>query len=386
VSTSRRDFLRTSAALGGVLGLGLTPDSASATPAPDAPAATPAPAHRAVKPLRILILGGTGFIGPHEVRYAQQRGHTLTLFNRGKTNPGLFPDIEKLEGDRAVGNYEALKGREWDVVIDNPAMLPRWVRQASEVLKGHVQRYLFVSTMSVYDKNDLPDRDESEPVAKTNTPDSEEWRELYGPLKALCEQEAEKWFPGHTAIIRPGLIVGPGDLSDRFTYWPARLARGGEVLAPGSPTDPCQVIDARDLAEFIIKCCEDAITGVYNCCGPQSPLTFCEMLGGIRAAMSTNAYLTWVDADFLAAEKVQPWGDMPVWFPPTGEMAGFARRSNRRAIAKGLTFRPLATTAKDTLDFYNGEPEDRKAKLRAGLDPAREVAVLAAWHARKKAP
>jgi 2'-hydroxyisoflavone reductase len=372
-----------SAAAGGAIGLGLTPGRASATSDEESPAEA-VPARPAVKPLRILILGGTGFIGPHEVRYAQQRGHTLTLFNRGKTNPGLFPEIEKLEGDRAVGNYEALKGRDWDVVIDNPAMLPKWVREASGVLKGHVKHYVFISTMSVYARNDLPDRDESEPAATTNEPDSEDWRRLYGPLKALCEQEAQKAFPDHCTVIRPGLIVGPGDLSDRFTYWPVRLAKGGEVLAPGTPTDPCQIIDARDLAEYIIHCCEDSITGVYNCCGPQSPLTMAEMLGGIRAAMSTNAWLTWVDADFLAAQKVQPWMDMPVWFPPKGEMAGFARRSNRAAIAKGLSFRPLALTAKDTLDFYNGEPEDRKAKLRAGLDAAREVEVLAAWHASQK--
>jgi 2'-hydroxyisoflavone reductase len=185
-------------------------------------------------------------------------------------------------------------------------------------------------------------------------------------------------------VIRPGLIVGPGDLSDRFTYWPARLARGGEVLAPGRPTDAVQIIDARDLAEFIIRVCENGTTGVFNATGPQSLLTMGEMLGGVRAVMSTDAHLTWVDADFLEAQKVRPWADMPVWVPPDGDSAGFARRSIRRGIEKGLTFRPLAVTAKDTLDFYNAEPEDRKAKLRAGLDPAREKEVLAAWRARAK--
>jgi 2'-hydroxyisoflavone reductase len=387
VPTSRRDFLKTTAVVGGALGAGLAPARALAAPAAASPRTRRTAGERAPKPLRILILGGTGFIGPHEVRYAQERGHTVTLFNRGKTNPGLFPKVEKLQGDRAVGDYKALAGREWDVVIDNPTTFPRWVREAGAALKGRAKQYVFVSTLSVYAANDTPDADESAAVGTTSTPESEDrskMGELYGPLKALSEQEAEKAFPGHTTVIRPGLIVGPGDLSDRFTYWPARLARGGEVLAPGRPTDAVQIIDARDLAEFIVRICESGTTGVYNATGPQSLLTMSEMLGGIRAVMSTDAHLTWVDADFLEAQKVRPWADMPVWIPPEGEYAGFARRSIRKAIDQGLTFRPLAVTAKDTLDFYNAEPEERKAKLRAGLDPAREKEVLAAWRARAK--
>ena len=372
--------------LGGALGVGLaSPPALAATAAHGA--AAPLPPTPAPKPLRILILGGTGFIGPHQVRYAQERGHTVTLFNRGKTNPGLFPNVEKLQGDRAVGDYKALKGRDWDVVIDNPTTFPRWVREAGAALKGHAKHYVFISTISVYAANDTPDADETAAVGTTDTPDSEDrtkFGQLYGPLKALSEKEAEKAFPGRATVIRPGLIVGPGDLSDRFTYWPARLARGGEVLAPGNPTDAVQIIDARDLAEFTIRVCENNTTGVYNCTGPQSPLTMAEMLGGIRAVMSTDAHLTWVDAPFLEAQQVRPWADMPVWVPPDADSKGFARRSIRRALDKGLTFRPLAVTAKDTLDFYNAEPEERKAKLRAGLDPAREKEVLAAWHAKNK--
>ncbi len=382
MSTARRDFLKASALLGGALGAGLVSPGAALAARREQPAQPLQPPRRAPKPLRILILGGTGFIGPHQVRYAQQRGHTVTLFNRGRTNPGLFPDVEKLEGDRAVGNYAALQGRDWDVVIDNPTTIPRWVRQAAEAVKGHAQQYVFISTISVYAANDTPGADETAPVATTTEPESEDARRFYGPLKALAEQEAEKAFPGRATIIRPGLIVGPGDLSDRFTYWPARLARGGEVLAPGHPTDPVQVIDARDLAEFTVRVCEDGATGVYNCTGPQSRFTIGEMLGGVRSVMSTDAHLTWVPAAFLAEQKVRPWSDMPVWIPSTGETAGFARRSIARALAKGLTFRPFAITAKDTLDFYEAQAEERKAQLRAGLAAAREKEVLAAWHAR----
>jgi len=385
---SRRDFLNMAGSAAGALGVG----AFAAAPAPASPqrpggARTDErpspPGGQAPKPLRILILGGTGFIGPHQVRYAIARGHKLTLFNRGRTNPGLFPDVEKLQGDRAVGDYASLKGRDWDVVIDNPTTLPRWVRQAADVLRGHTQQYVFISTLSVYAKNDTLNMDETAEVAITHEPDSEDVRKYYGPLKALSEKEAEKAFPGRTTVIRPGLIVGPGDLSDRFTYWPVRLERGGEVLAPGGPTDPVQIIDARDLSEFAIRLCEDGATGTYNGTGPRSRLTMGEMLGGVRAVTTSDAYLTWVPADFLAAQSVRPWVDMPVWVPPVGDSAGFATRSIRRALAKGLTFRPLYLTVKDTLDFYQSEPEDRKAKLRAGLAAAREKEVLAAWHARK---
>lgn len=387
MTTSRRDFLNLSGLAISAVGLGGLPSLGAPAPAAnqarEARQAEPRPS-KAPKPLRILVLGGTGFIGPHQVRYAIARGHQVTLFNRGKTNPGLFPEVEKLQGDRAAGDYASLKGRNWDAVIDNPTTLPRWVRQASEALKTHVKQYVFISTISVYAKNDATNADESAEVATTTEPESEDARKYYGPLKALSEKEAEKAFPGHAAVIRPGLIVGQGDLSDRFTYWPARLDRGGEVLAPGNPTDPVQIIDARDLAEFTIRVCEDGTTGIYNCTGPRSRLTMAEMLGGVRAVTASAAFLTWVPADFLSEQSVRPWVDMPVWVPPSGESAGFATRSIARALSKGLTFRPLAATAKDTLEFYNSEPEDRKAKLRAGLAPAREKEVLTAWRARRK--
>ena len=385
MSSSRRDFLKTAATASGALGLGLSAGAAAHAQPAARPAAGQPPA-RAPRPLRILILGGTGFIGPHQVSHARARGHTVTLFNRGRTNPGLFPDVEKLQGDRAVNDYRSLQGRDWDVVIDNPTTYPRWVREAGAVLKGHAKQFIFVSTISVYAASDTPGADENAALATTTTPDDEDPAkrgQLYGPLKALSEQEAEKAFPGKATIVRPGLIVGPGDLSDRFTYWPVRLRRGGEVLAPGAPTDPVQVIDARDLSEFIIRCAEEGTTGVFNATGPQSTLTIGEMLGAIRGVMTTDARLTWVDAEFLAASQVRPWSDMPVWIPP-GRSPGFSQRSIARALAKGLRFRPLADTVRATLEFYDQQTEERKAQLRAGLAADKETAVLAAWRAKTK--
>jgi 2'-hydroxyisoflavone reductase len=348
---------------------------------------------KAAKPLSILILGGTGFTGPFQVRYALERGHKVTVFNRGKTHPGETPnEVEQLIGDRN-GQLDALKNRKWDVVIDNPTMLPAWVRDAAQILKGNVERYVFISTISVFADTSKPGVDEGAPLAKyTGADPMKETRDtviaskfaLYGPLKALAEQEAEKWFPKQTLVIRPGLIVGPRDETDRFSYWPVRLDRGGEVLAPGDPSDPVQIIDGRDLAEWVIRMVEQRETGIYNATGPAKEFGIGQMLETIKSANKSNATLTWVNADFLEAQKVAPWSDMPVWIPPRGEEAGAARISIQRALAKGLTFRPLADTARDTLAWFKSQPPERQAKLKAGLTPEREVEVLAAWHKQAK--
>ncbi|MEO7723216.1 MAG: NAD-dependent epimerase/dehydratase family protein [Chthoniobacterales bacterium] len=348
---------------------------------------------KADKPLHILILGGTGFTGPYQVKYALARGHKVTVFNRGKTHPGELPEgVDQLVGDRNTGDLSALKGRKWDVVIDNPTMLPKWVQDAAEVLKGNVDRYVFISTISVYGDVPKPGLDETAPVAKYEGKDAmKETRDtvvaskfaLYGPLKALSDKEAEKWFPGKTLIIRPGLIVGPGDETDRFTYWPVRIDRGGEVLAPGNPDDPVQFIDARDLAEWTIRMVEQGETRIYNATGPAAPLTIGGMLDGIKAGLHANATFTWVPADFLEKEKVAPWSDMPVWVPPSGEDGGLGAVSIKKALAKGLTFRPLAVTARDTLAWFKAQPKERQEKLKAGITPEREAEVLAAWHKKK---
>jgi 2'-hydroxyisoflavone reductase len=373
--TTRRDFVAGSLVAATGLGLAAGPEIAEAAE------------RKAVKSLRILILGGTGFIGPHEVTYALARGHKLTLFNRGKA-PHAWPgEVEELIGDRNTGDLRALAGREWDVCVDNPTTLPFWVRDAGQALRGHIGQYIFISTISVYAANDKP-ADETaalapyagkDPMAETAETLRGHVGELYGPLKALSEWEAERQFPGMTTVIRPGLIAGPGDETDRFTYWPVRLARGGEVLAPGDGTDPVQVIDARDLAEWTIRMGESRTTGVFNATGPAAPLTTAGMLAGAEGALKSDAKLTWVSTDFLEAEKVSPWSDLPVWIPARGDSAGFHRRSIRKALAAGLTFRPLETTAVDTLAWFEAQPPERQAKLRAGLTSEREAALLAKW-------
>jgi 2'-hydroxyisoflavone reductase len=377
-TTTRRQFIKVSAAASGAFGLGLFPDARAAG--------------EKLKPLRILILGGTGFTGPFQVRYALERGHKVTVFNRGKTHPGETPkEVEQLIGDRN-GQLDALKNRQWDVVIDNPTMLPAWVRDAAQILKGNVERYVFISTISVFGDTSKTGIDENAPVARyTGADPMKETRDtviaskfaLYGPLKALSEQEAEKWFPKQTLVIRPGLIVGPRDETDRFTYWPVRIDRGGEVLAPGEPTDPVQFIDGRDLAEWVIRMVEQRETGIYNATGPDKPLGVGAMLEGIKAANKSNANFTWVNADFLEAQKVAPWSDMPVWVPPRGEEAGMGRISIRRALSKGLTFRPLADTARDTLAWFKSQSTERQ-KLKAGLSADREAELLAVWHKEQK--
>jgi len=341
---------------------------------------------RARKPLRILILGGTGFTGPHQVRYALSRGHEMTLFNRGK-RPHEWPGaVEELLGDRNTGDLKSLEGREWDVCIDNPTSVPFWVRDAGRVLQSKVKQYIFISTISVY-ADDLKPADESAPLASykgqdamAETVDSLHANmALYGPLKALSEAEAQKQFPGKTTIIRPGLIVGPGDETDRFTYWPVRLARGGEFLAPGDGSDPVQFIDARDLAEWTIRMAETRTFGTFNATGPEHVLQTKDMLNGITGAIHADARPIWVPADFLESQKVVPWDDMPVWFPARGDTAAFAKRSIRKALAAGLTFRPLTATAADTLAWFKQQPAERQAKLRAGLSAAREAEVLSKW-------
>src|ERR1700682_1600258 len=342
-------------------------------------------AEKAVKPLRILILGGTGFTGPYQIRYALSRGHKVTTFNRGKTHPGETPgEVEQRVGDRN-GKLDALKNRQWDVVIDNPTTLPAWVRDVAQILKGNVERYIFTSTISVYGEI-KQGVDESAPLAKYEGPDpyketleamKASGYKTYGPLKALSEKEAGKWFPGKTLIIRPGLIVGPRDETDRFTYWPVRIDRGGEVLAPGSPNDPVQFIDARDLAEWTIRMVENRETGIYNATGPGKPLGIGGMLDGIKAALKSNATFTWVMEDFLTRQKVEPWSDMPVW---TGKESGVARAKIDRALSKGLTFQPLDETARDALAWFKSQSQDRQSHPKAGLTKERETEVLAAWH------
>ena len=372
---TRRSFLH--ASLGAL--------AACAAPRGGAPAPSAGPASGGpsptVPPMKILLLGGTRFLGPALVESARARGHALTLFNRGKSNPGLFPDLEQIHGDRD-GGIQGLAGRRWDGVIDTSGYVPRVVGMSAELLAPSVDRYLFVSTISVYDESIPPGSDESAKLATLPDPKSEDVPAHYGALQALCEQAVEAALPSRALAVRPGLIVGPDDVTDRFTYWPVRLDRGGEVLAPGDGTDPVQVVDVRDLAAWMIEMVERHETGVYNAVGPASRLLARQMIEACRPPGS-DARLAWVPWAFLEKHKVEPWSDMPVCIPAAGEGGGLAQISIARAIAKGLRFRPVAETARDTLAWWKTLPEERRKKPRAGLPAEREREVLAAWRASR---
>lgn len=391
--SNRRYFLKTSAAAGAAIGLGgsLIPDLASAT---SIPTVKPEPQ---VRPKRLLILGGTGFIGPHMVEYALGRGHTVTLFNRGRTNTHLFPTVEKLVGDRN-NDISALEGREWDVVLDNHSTLPRWVRMTAQLLKDSAEQYVHVSSISVYAtdtaelngwKNTEPGSPERERMrideesALMQLPDGHEDEEVtgrtFGPFKALAEQEAREAFPGRATIVRPGLIVGPRDRSDRFTYWPARIDRGGEIMVPGNGRDEVQLIDVRDLTSWIVRLAENGVTGTFNGTGPEGRLSMAGLVYGIRAVTSSPVRFTWADAHWLAEHEVRPWSDMPVWMPDDPQ--SYVRID--RALEQGLTFRPLADTSLDTLEWHKSRSAERRAELRAGLAPEREAELLRALHEQR---
>lgn len=386
MATTRREFLKTSAALGGALSLAPFSEIAERF--------SLARVTRAPAPLRILIIGGTTFIGPHQVNYALARGHHVTLLNRNKTKPDLFKGkVEQVIGDLNA-DVSALKGMQFDVVLDNPTTLPFWVRNVAQHLKGNVKQYVFVSTESVYRDDSKAGMDESDgttPWREGLDPYSLDLRQQgagYGMYKTFAEQEVHKHYPGITTIVRPGLIVGPLDPSDRFTYWPVRIDRGGEVLAPGDPTDPMQFIDVRDLAEWIVRMAENREFGVFNADGPQAaPQPIAEMLYGIRAVTTAETKFTWVPADFLSAQRIQGWRHMPVWMNPQGRTVGFSQRVHAKAIANGLTYRPLAVTAADTLAWHKTRPEADQQALaegrRAGIPATREAEVLAAWKAKQ---
>lgn len=391
MTLDRRSFIKSSALIGGAVGLGVPAAAQAFTAdgvrAPVQPAYRPETGDAQPKPLRILILGGTGFIGPQQVEYALARKHQLTLFNRGQSGQGLFPQVPRIVGDRnAPGGHDGLKKGTWDVVIDNPTRNPQWVRGAGEALKGRVGQYILVSTISVYSDYSKPGMDENGPMHAPGAPDV--WASNdgahYGPNKVQCEIDAKAQFGADkVTIVRPGLIVGPGDLSDRFSYWPVRIDRGGEVMAPGLPSDPVQYIDVHDLSEFIVRLGENHTIGTFNATGPAAPTNIAEMLYGIKAVTTSDAKFTWVPAEFLAQHQVRAWSDMPVWQPGQGRTAGFMAVNCQKAIAAGLTFRPLADTAKSTLDWYKTRPAAEQEKARAGLAPEKERTVLAAWRARQ---
>jgi 2'-hydroxyisoflavone reductase len=393
--TTRRDFLKASAAVGGAIGLGALPalGFAETLPARDA--------GRATKPLRILILGGTGFTGPEQVEYAIARGHSVTLINRNKTRPDFFKGrVEQLIGDLNA-DMSALKGLKFDVVIDNPTTLPGWVRNVAQYMKDNTDHYIFISTISAYANDKTAWADESDathPEPTTVDPfalDPTMAGRLYGPLKATSEREVQKIYANKFTIIRPGLIVGPLDRSDRFTYWPYRIDKGGEVLAPGGK-EPVQIIDSRDIAEWTIRMAENRTLGIFNATGPKQPYTMQSMLEGIRSGIKSNATFTWVTPEFLSENKVRAWttspnavalGSMPVWVPDVPERAAWSRRKIDKALAAGLTFRPLEVTARETLAWTKTRPAAELEALSqgklAGMSAEREAELLKLWKAKQ---
>lgn len=381
---TRRRFLKTAAVAGAAAGaVGLL------EPLPGLAAA------RGPRRLEVLILGGTGQTGPHLVRELLDRGHTVTLFNRGNRSDELFPTVECLVGDRDPAAPEGLqalrdevaRGRTWDVCMDIWPHIPKMVENTAELLQGSVGRYMYVSSLSAYADHSIPDMDETAPVSDAPDADDTEFTmELFGPFKGECEKRVRRLFPDNHTIYRPGLIVGPRDFSFRGVYWPVRVRRGGRILAPGDGADRIQVIDGRDLTAFQARCMEDGTGGTFNVIGPHPdrPLTIGGLLRTCRDATGADAEFVWADTAFLEEHEVGAWMNMPCWIPAEGEYAGFGSRSNARAVAAGLTFRPLADTVVDTLAWYDGLEADTRERIsgRAGLPAEREAEVLAAWDAR----
>ncbi len=383
-SSSRREFIGIAAGAGAAIGLG---GATSATAAASRRASQDIPGR-----LKILVLGGTGQTGPHFVSKALAHGHDVTLFNRGNRSDELFPGVECIVGDRmAEGGLDALQkeidaGRKWDVVFDIWPHIPKVVEATAELLKNNTKRYMYVSSVSVYVDSSQPNQDENAEVGAAPDADDMEFDfSLFGPFKAECENRVRRIYPGprHT-VFRPGLIVGPRDFSFRGGYWPVRVRDGGEVLAPGDGETRIQIIDARDLVAFQLLAMEQNVAGTFNVTGPHphNPLTMKRYLETCERVSESDAEFTWAPAEFLSAHGVQPWMNMPCWLPAEGEYAGFGTRSIAKAVAAGLTFRPLSETVEDTLTWFDGLSEEGRqgVRQRAGVPAEREKEVLAAFH------
>lgn len=328
--------------------------------------------------LTFLILGGTQFVGRHLVDAIATRGHKVTLFNRGKSNPQLFPQFETLIGDRD-GDLRALEGRKWDVVIDTSGFISRNVRATATLLAGSITRYIFISSISVYRDFSKPGLDETAQLETLPPGVSEEQGDsrTYGARKALCERAAEEVLPGKVLNVRPGLIIGPYDNLGRFTYWVRRAATSTEILAPAKPHAPIQLIDARDLAAWIVRMAESAKVGTYNATGPAAPLTFQRVIEHCQSASGKHAPVTWVDEPFLLKHGLKPFSDLPLWIPETHP--GFFAINSQRAFSTGLTCRPLIDTARDTLAWDSAAG----GQNQIGLSTEREQELLRLWKQSK---
>ena len=366
MKTSRRNFIQSVTALGALAALpGCIREETAA-----------------IKPLDILVLGGTGFIGPHEINYARARGHNITMFNRGQTAPDMFPNVEALIGDRN-DELDALKGRDWDAVIDNSGFFPRHARLSAELLHGHVGKYMFVSSISAYARTLTVEDDEfSAAYAEMEGPVDESeyiYGPSYGARKALCEQEVAKVFGDDAINIRPGIITGTGDPTERLRHWLRRMQAGNEILVPGQEDLPVQYIDAADMCAWMVRLLEDGTgSGPYNAVGAEEPYRARPLLEGLRDATGSKSTLTWIDWEWINKETTEtpnygPWygaGPIP-----------FMQVNNDRAMAAGLTFRPIADTARDMIANLDQVPVPERG--RGGFSPETEAALLQKWHAEK---
>jgi 2'-hydroxyisoflavone reductase len=367
MTVSRREFIQWSAATAALAATGF---DLSAAPTK-------------VTPKRILILGGTGFLGPATIEVAQARGHQVTMFNRGKTRPDLFPGVEKLHGDRDPKKGEGLKALEtgtWDAVIDNSGYYPRLVGASAALLAPRAKQYLYISSISAYREPNPENGTEDAPLATLTDPTVEDMGKdyaNYGGLKALCEQAAQKAMPGRTAVIRPGYIVGPDDPSGRFTYWPARFDRGGEVAVPGAPSDPVEIIDVRDLAAWLVHLVEEGTTGVFNACGPEKRLAWGSLVEAFQKVGNPSAKPVWIPAEFMVKQEGT---EFSIWAPYAGETKGFHTWRNDRAVKTGLRFRPALDTARDTLAWFKTQEKVEKGRNKlAGPSAEQEAKLIAAW-------
>lgn len=355
----------------------------------------PATSVRAQQPLRVLMLGGTGFVGPHLVHAALARGHQVAMLNRGRRTPtqntGDFARVEALRGDRSQPDaYAALSGRTWDVVVDTANSVP-WTRQAVTALGGATGCYLYVSSTGAFWPYRTIDLVEDGPVRMADVPP--QTPPTFGVMKAQSEQAVRDGFPKAHLVVRPGYIVGPGDTSDRFTYWPVRVARGGDVLVPGRKSDRVQYVDVRDLAEWMVRLMEARAVGTFNAVGPAAPQTLAQFIDGLAPLAAPGTTYTWIDdyAWLKAYPLRQPSPDDPgglteaiPWVMADGDELGHMRISHTKALASGLTYRPLLTTARDTLTWRRSEavPEALRTQPRYVMTPEQEAAILAAWKAR----
>jgi 2'-hydroxyisoflavone reductase len=367
MTVSRREFLQWSATAAALATTGL---DLSAAPAK-------------VSPKKILILGGTGFLGPATIEIAQAHGHQVTMFNRGKTRPELFPGVEKLHGDRDPKKGEGLKALEagsWDAVIDNSGYYPRQVGASAALVAARTKQYIYISSISAYKEPNPENGNEEAALATLADPTVEDMGkeyQNYGGLKALCEQAAQKAMPGRTTIVRPGYIVGPDDPSGRFTYWPVRFDQGGEIAVPGATTDPVEIIDVRDLAAWLVHLVEQGTMGTFNACGPEKRLAWGDLVADFQKAGNVSAKPVWIPAEFLAKQEGI---EFPIWAPFMGETKGFHTWRNDRAVKAGLRFRPALSTVKDTLAWFKTQEKVEKGRTKLAAPSAeQEAKLIAAW-------